>query len=152
MREFSIKPNHSLSRDGTMKVIWVTVLVLGLFALRFAMMGFWLVIPFLVIDFLAVAVAFYSIRKKCSVYESVKIDSQQLQIFHHEAKRSKSWAFDLHWVKLDLQQHEHPWQPSRLLVGSHGKWIEFAGFLTNEERASLSLELKHAINEQRHHA
>ena len=73
-----------------------------------------------------------------------------LLIHHHEIRRSKSWSFDIHWVKIKLQEHEHPWQASRLLVGSHGKWIEFAGFLTDEERASLSRALKISIQKQLH--
>lgn len=152
MREFDIRPNNSLSQKGLVIGALALGLVLGLFAIRLAWMGFWLVIPFLVIDFVSVAIAFYLIRRRCNIHESVCIDGKQLLIRHHESRNAKSWAFDLQWVSIKLQIHEHPWQPSRLLVGSHGKWIEFANFLTNEERASLSNALKQSIQEQRRYA
>ena len=119
--------------------------------MRLLVLGLWLVVPFLLLDVLVVAAAFYLIRRKCQVYESIFIDGVALEIHHHEARHSKSWSFDIHWVKILLQTHEHPWQASRLLVGSHGKWIEFADFLTDEERASLSRALKQSIQTHIHH-
>jgi uncharacterized membrane protein len=151
MQEFIIKPNNSLSRRELLMLGSAFALVLLMLAIRLLIMGLWLVVPFLLVDFAVVAIAFYLIRKKCCVHESVNIDDTQLHIHHHEVRRSKSWSFDLHWVKVKLQEHAHPWQPSRLLVGSHGKWIEFANFLTNEERLSLSRALSHSIQKQLHH-
>jgi uncharacterized membrane protein len=151
MQEFIIKSNNSLTRRELVLLGSIFVLVLTLLAVRLLMMGFWMVLPFLLVDFAAVAAAFYLIRKKCSVYESIEISESQLQINHHEKRQSKSWSFDLHWVKVNLQKHAHPWQPSRLLVGSHGKWIEFAGFLTNEERKSLYRALDASINKHLQH-
>lgn len=152
MSEFNIVPNRSLSKHGTMMVVMTFSLVLGLLALRFALMGFWLVIPFLLVDLIAVSFAFFFIRKKCCIRECVKIDNKQLLIEHHEIANAQSWDFDLHWVTVDLQEHEHPWQPSRLLVGSHGRWVELARFLTNEERASLSAAIKLSIQKQLRYA
>ncbi len=152
MDEFKIRPNNSLSPRGLFAAAVAFGLLLGLIALRFALMGFWLLVPFLLADFLAVAAAFYFIRKRGAIHESVQIDGQQLLIQHHETHKAKSWAFDLHWVKIDLQKHAHPWQPSRLLLGSHGKWIELANFLTNEERASLFIALKQSIQSQKYYA
>lgn len=148
MSEFIIRPNHSLSARGTLGAVLVFGVVLGLISIRLAYMGFWLMIPFLLLDIIAVATAFYYIRRKCCIHESVKIDDKQLLIEHHEIKRPKSWGFDLSWVQVKLQKHAHPWQPSRLLIGSHGNWIELAGFLTDEERASLANELKQTIQER----
>lgn len=152
MSEFIIRPNHSLSARGTLGAVLAFGVVLGLIAVRLAYMGFWLMIPFLLLDLVAVATAFYHIRKKCCIHESVKIDDKQLLIEHHELKNAKSWGFDLSWVQVKLQKHAHPWQPSRLLIGSHGKWIELASFLTDEERASLSNELKQTISERLQYA
>ncbi len=152
MAKFEITPNRSLSSRGMVLVISAFGVVLGLLALRLAWMGLWLVIPFLLLDLLAVAAAFYWIRKKNNLRESVRIDKKCLQIKHHEHRKAKSWEFDLNWVKVDLQKNAHPWQPSRLLIGSHGKWVELASFLTDDERADLSYALNRSIDEQLNHA
>lgn len=148
MQKFVIKPNNSLLKREMVLLGGAFALVMVLLTVRLLILGFWLVVPFLLLDFMVVAAAFYLIRKKSRVHESIYIDDTELQIHHHEIRRSKSWSFDIHWVKIKLQEHEHPWEANRLLVGSHGKWIEFAGFLTDEERASLSRALKLSIQKQ----
>ncbi len=148
MQKFVIKPNNSLPKRELVLLGGAFALVMVLLAVRLLILGFWLVVPFLLLDFMVVAAAFILIRKKSRVHESIYIDDTELQIHHHEMRRSKSWSFDIHWVKIKLQEHEHPWEANRLLVGSHGKWIEFAGFLTDEERASLSRALKLSIQKQ----
>jgi len=150
MQKFIIKPNNSLPGRELILLGGAFALVMVLLAIRLLILGFWLVVPFLLLDFLVVAAAFYLIRKKAGIHESICVDDAELQIHHHEIRRSKTWSFDIHWVKIKLQEHEHPWQASRLLVGSHGKWIEFASFLTDEERASLSRALKLSIQKQLH--
>ena len=152
VQEFIIKPNNSLSRHQLLMLGSTFALALMIFAVRLLVMGMWLVVPFLLVDFAAVAIAFYIIRKKCRIHESINIDKARLHIHHHELKRCKSWSFDLRWVKVKLQEHAHPWQPSRLLVGSHGKWIEFAAFLTDDERAELSGALKRTIQMKKQYA
>jgi uncharacterized membrane protein len=149
MQKFIIKPNNSLLKRELMLLGGGFALLMIVMAVRFWVLGMWLVVPFLLLDFLVVAAAFFLIRKKGRVHESIYIDDVALKIHHHERQRTKSWSFDIHWVKVLLQEHEHPWHSSRLLVGSHGKWIEFAGFLTDDERVSLSRALKHSI--QSHH-
>ena len=151
-QEFVIKPNNSLTLRDLLLLGSGFGVILLLLAARLLVMGLWLVVPFLLLDFLVVALAFYLIRKKGGTYESIRIDDRQLRIHHHETRRSKSWSFDIHWVKIKLQEHEHRWQSSRLLVGSHGRWIEFAGFLTDEERASLYRALNKSIQKQLQHA
>lgn len=151
MQKFIIKPNNSLPKRELILLGCSFALLMSLMAVRLLLLGFWLVVPFLLLDVLVVAAAFYLIRRKGRVHESIFIDGVALEIHHHEARHSKSWSFDIHWVKILLQKHEHPWQASRLLVGSHGKWIEFADFLTDEERASLSRALKQSIQTHIHH-
>ena len=147
MQQFIIKSNNSLGRRELLLLVGVFVLVLMLLAVRLLMLGLWIVLPFLLLDLVAVGAAFYVIRRKCSVYETIEINEAELHIKHHERRQPKSWSFDLHWVKVSLQTHTHPWQPSRLLLGSHGQWIEFAGFLTNDERESLFYALDTSIKQ-----
>lgn len=147
-QEFVIRPNNSLGRFEFLLLGGTFTGLLVLMAVRLALMGFWLILPFLLVDFAAVAIAFYLIRRKCCLYESVRIDDRQLEISHHERRNTRSWSFDIHWARLELQPGQYSSQASRLLVGSHGKWIEFAGFLTNEERESLFQALNRALRKQ----
>lgn len=151
MSVFQLKPNQSLTpRDKQLGFMLLGV-VLGGLSVRFAMVGVWLIIPFLIADFVAVWCAFRWLQQKSEIHESITIDDRQLRIEHHQKCQNKSWTFDLHWVRVRLQTHTHAWQPSRLIIGSHGKWIQLADFLTDDERAGLSVKLNSAINEHLSH-
>lgn len=84
MRKFTIKPNNSLSQRELILLGSAFTLVLVLLAARLLMLGFWLVVPFLLLDFLVVAAAFYLIRRKTRIHESIYVDDAELQIHHHE--------------------------------------------------------------------
>ncbi len=125
----------------------VMSLVMALITLRFMILGGWLVLPFMLAEFFLVAWAFRSIGRRCTITERIVITDDALLIHHEEEHNPKQWSFPLHWVNIDLRPPPHPSHGSRLLVGSHGKWIELADFLTNEERASLAQALRQAITD-----
>ena len=148
-QEFVIQPNRSLSEGGRKLFIWGIGLLMAGITLRLAFMGLWLVAPFMVLDLLVLVYAFCVVGRHCRITERVVIKNEALVIHHQEEKNPQKWSFPLHWVNVDLKAGHHPSHGSRLLVGSHGKWIELAGFLTNDERESLASALKKAIGQAR---
>lgn len=148
-REFVIQPNRSLGDRGRRFLCIAIGLVMALVTLRFMLLGGWMVLPFMLADLVALLLAFSIVRSHCEIVERVVIEDDQLTIHHEEAKRPRHWSFPLHWVTIDLRQGKYPSHGSRLLIGSHGKWVELAGFLTNSERESLSRAIREAIQEAR---
>lgn len=149
LREFVIQPNRSLSDRGRRLLCYGIGLLMALITLRFLLLGGWMVLPFMAADLIALLLAFSVTRQKCNIVERVVIEGDQLTIHHEEAKCPRRWSFPLHWVSIDLQQGKYPSHGTRLLIGSHGKWVELAGFLTNSERESLSHAIRQAIVEAR---
>ena len=144
-QEFVIQPNRSLSDSGRKYFIWGIGLLMAGITLRLAFLGMWLVAPFMVLDLIALVYAFGVVARHCKITERVLIKDEALTILHEEERNPQKWSFPLHWVSVDLKAGHHPTHGTRLLVGSHGKWIELARFLTNDERESLALALKKAI-------
>lgn len=110
-----------------------------------ALKGLWLVAPFMGADLLLVIYAFKVVGERCRIVERVIIENDELIIRHEEKRAPRSWSFPLHWVSVDLQANQYPQLPSRLLIGSHGSWVELATFLNEEERSSLASAIKTAI-------
>lgn len=110
-----------------------------------ALKGLWLVAPFMGADLLLVIYAFKVVGERCRIVERVIIENDELIIRHEEKRAPRSWSFPLHWVNVDLQANQHPQSASRLLIGSHGSWVELAAFLNEEERSSLASAIKTAI-------
>jgi uncharacterized membrane protein len=142
--EFVIRPNSTYHPDSWKMVFaLLTVICLGI-ALRFAFLGYWMILPFAVIDILAVGLILHTVVRKSAYIEKVRVDGEKVEIHHIQRSRNASWQFPLHWITVKLQNPRHHWYPRKLLLGSRGKWIEVGQCLTDEERASLA----EAINKE----
>lgn len=148
-REFVIQPNRSLSDQGRRYLLCAIGLLMGLVTLRFMLLGGWMVLPFMLAELVVLLLAFSIVGRKCRIVERVVIKDDQLTIHHEEDDQPRNWSFSLHWVNVDLKQGAYPSHGSRLLIGSHGKWVELAGFLTNSERESLSKAIRQAVVDAR---
>lgn len=144
-KEFVIQPNCSLSNRSRIRFLWVIGLLMGGITLFLALQGLWLVAPFMGADLLLLICAYKKVGENCRIVERVVISDDALTIYHEEKRRPRSWAFSLHWVSVDLRQQAVASYPSRLLIGSHGNWVELASFLNDEERSSLANAIKSAI-------
>jgi len=149
LSEFVIQPNRSLSDQGRKWLLYGIGLIMALVTLRFVLIGGWMVVPFMFADLVALVMAFVLVDQQCCIVERVVIEDELLTIHHEENDRPRHWTFPLYWVNVDLKPGPHPSHGSRLLIGSHGKWIELAGFLTNDERESLAVAIRQAVQDAR---
>lgn len=142
-----IQPNRSLTDCGRRWFLLGIGALMTFITLRLAMLGLWLVAPFMLLDMLLLIWAFRCVGTHCQTTERVVVGDDNLHIHHQDAREQRDWRFPLYWVQVDLQAPAHPAHGSRLLIGSHGKWIELASFLTNEERESLAQAIRQAVQQ-----
>jgi len=122
---------------------------MALVTLRFILIGGWMVVPFMLADIVALVTAFALVKRQCCIIERVVISDDLLTIHHEERDQPQHWSFPLYWVNIDLKPGQHATHGSRLLIGSHGQWVELAGFLTNAERESLTIAIRQAVHDAR---
>ncbi len=151
-QQFVLQPNNSSSSRSLVLTVGLFALAMLLLGMRFAYLGVWLILPFIVLDVLAVCWAIWHIKRRCSLVETVTLNGKQLNITHQAVREQKQWGFAIDWVKVDLQSQPHPWHPSRLRIGSHGKWVQIGDFLTNDERTSLASALSASVLQHRNTA
>jgi len=144
-KEFVIQPNCSLSVKNRTGFFWLMGSVMGGITLVLALKGMWLVAPFMGADLLLMIYAFRIVGERCRIVERVIIENDELIIRHEEKRAPQSWSFPLHWVNVDLQANKNPQHQSRLLIGSHGSWVELASFLNEDEHSSLASAIKAAV-------
>ncbi len=147
---FEVRPNRALNSRGWV-VFFLSIFLLSLsLAVRVLFLGYWLVLPFVLVDMAALAGVFYMLYQRSNIVEQVIVSGDRLEVFHLEKGRNRQWAFPLHWVQVKLESPQHRWYPSRLLIGSHGKWVELASCLTDEERESLVTSIRGSVEETKH--
>jgi len=143
--QFVIEPNTLYNRR-----LWPWLFVLLAFmclgiALRFAWLGYWMILPFAILDILAVGVILYLISARFTYIEVVHVDGETVQIRHIQKNTNREWKFPAYWAQIILEPPEHRWYSHRLLIGCKGEWVEIGACLTNLEREDLADSIKNEI-------
>ena len=140
-----IRPNRSISsRNLVIIVICLTIVCLTI-ALSFLSLGLWLVLPFAGLEIFVVGLAIgYTIRRSEDC-ETILIDDKQVVVTQQSGRRTREQTFQRYWVR--VQPGVTPLQPSRLEIGSHGRFVEIGRDLTDDYKEELTSRLNHVLRE-----
>ncbi len=145
---YVLRPNRSLSTRG---MIWFVAGVgaLALFiAVRFMLMGAWIVLPLTIVEISVLGIAFFLVARNGRRYERIDVDDGDVRVVRDDGRSCQEWHFQPYWVQVVLQPDPANWYPSRLYLRSHGKQLEIGNSLTDAERKQLSDELKRRLVRQ----
>lgn len=143
--EFNIRPNAGYPRHNWRWLLLILVVLSMGIAIRFAILGFWMILPFTILELSILIVLMELVRRRGSYTETIRIGEEQVEIFHQQRGKDRGWSFPLYWTRVDLRSPGHRWYPHRLLVGSAGTWIEIGRCLTDDERESLTADLRREL-------
>ncbi len=111
--------------------------------LSFFTLGYWLILPFAGLEILAVAVS-VSVRGTVD-YELITVKDQQVTITQRQGKRMVTHDFQRYWTRIRRERGANRLHPSRLLIGSHGRFVAIGSVLTEELKDQLSQQIRDAI-------
>ena len=143
--QFVVKTNSAYHRASWPWVFGLLAVVCLGIAIRFAWLGYWMILPFALLDVLAVGIIFYLISYRSAYVEVIKMDHGErgeVEIQHIQPNKDNQWTFPAYWTQVKLEAPQHRWYPHRLLIGCKGQWIEIGRCLTQGERESLAKSLK----------
>ena len=133
-----LRPNASLSPAQARLLLGALGLLMGMIGLSFAAMGAWLVLPFSGGELLLLGYALgYSMRRS-AVREIITVTDDRLCVEHQGIDRRYRREFLRAWLRIEWRGGPAP----RLLLGSHGKWVEVGAFLGEEEKRGLAKTLQ----------
>jgi len=145
LQAYELRPNYSLSRPTAL--LWfglISSVTLGV-ALVFAAIGLWPVLPFAGLEVVVLAYAFVVCAKRGSMRELVEIAESKVYVSAGCERLRKIAEFPRGWARVDLENAEYAWYPSRLLLRAHGREIEIGAFLVEGERAQLAKDLNRSV-------
>jgi uncharacterized membrane protein len=139
-----IRPNRSLSPRG-MAVLFAGV---GAFAMTlgigFSLVGAWLVLPFAGLEVAVVGAVLYWLHRHVDDHELIIMDDDRVTVIQYRGGRERLEVFQRYWAKVTLE-HYGAWYPSRLKLGSHGRFIVLGADIGEDERQTLSAWLSDAL-------
>lgn len=142
---FILRPNRSLSWQGSL-IFFSSLLVISIcIAVRFAALGFWMVLPFTGLEMLALGIGLYLVACRCYECEVISIADDSILIEKGRSYPQHRWTLGRGWARVVLERCPKRWYPSRLLIRSQGRAVEVGRFLHEEERERLAAELKRSL-------
>jgi len=144
-RQFLIRPNCSLSWKEAKRFYFGMVAVSMGIALLFALHGLWPILPFAGLEMLVLGGALYYVARRAQCWQLVLISRDRVEICNLGKSNVPDVVMQRAWARVELQNPEHTWYPSRLTLGSHGRFVEIGRCLNEDERSVLARELNQAL-------
>lgn len=142
---FLIKPNRSLTAKGMILFVVLVGIAIFLVALRFVLLGAWLVLPFAFLEIVMLAAGFWLYERASRYSETVEINGNKLLITKSSIQSVTKWELNPHWVRFVLKKDPKEWYPSKLLICSHSDRVEIGACLIDAEREELLDALRDAM-------
>ena len=145
--EFTVRPN-SACNDGSWRWVFAALAVLGFaIAIRFALLGFWLILPFTVVEIALLGLVLWTMLERSAWVEKVRISEAGVEIRHLEKDqaRCRSWRFPPGRAQVRMRSPARRWYLHRLVLGCADQWVEIGGCLTDHERRALAGALRGAL-------
>lgn len=109
----------------------------------FALLGYWIVLPFAGLELGALAVGLYVVGHRLTRCEVITVEGDTVEVetgFRYPQARDR---FLRSWV--NVEREEQGRHHSRLLLRAHGKEIELGACLTEDEKGALERELRRLL-------
>ena len=139
-----IRPDCSLSPRGVKTIVLIFSSVAVLIGAFMLTLGAWPVLPFLGLEVAALAVVFLMLQRRSTFYDIVEAKGDDIRLGQRSHHGETSGTLNRYWTQIRLLAGGH-WYPSRLLVGSHGNYMEIGAALTEEDRIKTAKALQRAL-------
>ena len=144
---FTLCPNRSLSWQGMRTLMLGLVACLAAVSVYFISLGAWLVLPFAGIEAVVVALGIYLSARSTATRELVTLSDDEILIQQGRRSLTEVARFPRYWGQVSLLEDPRGWYPSRLLLGSHGRFVRVGTALLDGERMELARDLHQLIHQ-----
>lgn len=142
--DLTFRPPPPLTMKSAKLVIGVTAFVMLFAALRFLVIGAWIVVPFLLVDLGLLIWAFRASRAASRASERLTLEGEELRIERTDPQgHRRQWTLPRSWTRVELEEYSPQnrlWlrhKRRRLLIGKH---------LNRRERDEVYAVMARALN------
>ncbi len=132
-------------------MIWLFVAFIGLLSvigIGFLQTGAWMVLPFAGLEAVVIGTVFYFfVYRHSNDHEVVIVEGNIISIIKQDGTSRSRHEFQRYWTKVNLQPSGHEWYPSRLLLRSHGRFVELGTGMTEKDKLALVEKLRNMIGQ-----
>lgn len=139
---YLLRTHRSLDWRATRRVFFGFAACMGLSSVYWVSQGAWLVLPFFLLEIGTLGLGLYLSALAGGHREMIEIDGAELRILRGRRHPEQVEHLPRHWTRVVLSTDPTGWYPSRLWLVAHGRRVEIATALVEQERLSLASELE----------
>lgn len=139
------QPNCSASLRSNMLVLLALAIPSLGFAVSFALLGAWPIIPFAGLELLALGSALYYVSWKLQYRHVITLSDDQVCIEKGYYLPRQTWKFPRQGLGLAIIPEHHPWEGPELALQRTGESVSVGEFLNRDDSLKLAALLGREI-------
>jgi len=141
---FQSRPNHSLTHGQQRFVFWSLAAVCLATSSGFALLGYWLILPFAGLEIALLAWALGALRSQEGDYETLTIEGDVVVLEWHAGTNGERREMNRQWARV-VCDCRTPGRDCRLSLSSHGRETKVGQYLSDEARLQLAATLRRKL-------
>jgi len=138
---FVLRPQRSATWQQNLLLVAAVAVAALPVAVGWTLVGFWPILPWCGFELGLLTFGLYCVSRSLLAREVVIVGTDEIVIEAGHRDLERRFRLGRAWASVILQPARRPRYPSRLLVRSHGRAVEFGRFLTDDERRALAADL-----------
>lgn len=141
-----LQPNRSWNwRANVVFVAGMAAISLTI-GIGFLFQGYWLVLPFGVLETGFLAACLYLCVRGTHVQEVLTFSDDELRIERGIRRPDQHHVFKRLFARIFVRPARHQWYAPRIAVRSHGREVEIGAFLTHDDKRALIDHLRRIVD------
>jgi uncharacterized membrane protein len=140
-----LQPNNSMSWQATRYFLVTLMLISFTMASLFLIRGYWMILPFSIIEMSVLGGCFYYIVRRAQFQQVLFFGAEQVVVEYGRKSPERRVVWPRFFTKVMVQPPKHPWYPIQISLRCKNQEEEIGQFLTAEEKKQLVSELRRMI-------
>ncbi len=147
--QYVLRPNQSWTWKANVWFLGVLCSISLLIAASFALRGYWMILPFSVLELSVLLACLWVCVRRGYRQEVIVLEPEMvtLQTGQRDAalQQADTRRFERFFTRFHVEPNRHPWRETRVLLRYRDERFEIGSFLSMDEKRELVSALKRGI-------
>ena len=140
-----LRPNQSMTWRATLYFIGLLALVSLTIAVSFTAQGYWLILPFTLIELIAISACFYYLLQRSQRQQVIEFFTDAVHISSGRRAPETAHVCERYFTKIFVKPARHAWYAPKVLLKHKQDTVELGEFLTANEKQELIRHLHRLV-------
>mgnify|MGYP006135813443 FL=1 len=141
----TLQPNQSMSwRAFKYFILFMMLLSFGI-ATAFAVMGYWVILPFTALEMSVLSYCLWLCLRRTSMQEVISFSGEEIRLEAGVKTPTEIVTCQRYFTKIHVERAIHPWYRKTVSLVHRGEKREIGNFLTQDEQEKLIDTLNHLV-------